>query len=80
MLIFFCYFKASTANPAIVSYNASMEKNYNAWRVFTIIIIFSYFKYALACYNTRPNPTTSIYNASVVNFYNATNSLARFES
>jgi uncharacterized protein YbcV (DUF1398 family) len=26
------------------------------------------------------NPTTSIYNASVVNFYNATGSLARFES
>jgi hypothetical protein len=25
-----------------------------------------------------PNPRTSIYNASVVNFYNATNSLARF--
>jgi hypothetical protein len=25
------------------------------------------------------NPTTSIYNASVVNFYNATGSLARFE-
>jgi hypothetical protein len=25
------------------------------------------------------NPTTSIYNASVVNFYNATDSLARFE-
>jgi hypothetical protein len=24
-----------------------------------------------------PNPTTSIYNASVVNFYNATGSLAR---
>jgi hypothetical protein len=27
-----------------------------------------------------PNPTTSIYNASVVNFYNATGSLARFEN
>jgi hypothetical protein len=27
-----------------------------------------------------PNPTTSIYNASVVNFYNATGSLARYES
>jgi hypothetical protein len=27
-----------------------------------------------------PNPTTSIYNASVVNFYNAAGSLARFES
>jgi hypothetical protein len=26
-----------------------------------------------------PNPTTSIYNASVVNFYNCTGSLARFE-
>jgi hypothetical protein len=26
------------------------------------------------------NPTTSIYNASVVNFYNATGSLARFEN
>jgi hypothetical protein len=26
------------------------------------------------------NPTASIYNASVVNFYNATSSLARFES
>jgi hypothetical protein len=28
---------------------------------------------------TGPNPTTSIYNASV-NFYNATGSLARFEN
>jgi hypothetical protein len=27
-----------------------------------------------------PNPTTSIYNASVANFYNATGSLARFEN
>jgi hypothetical protein len=27
-----------------------------------------------------PNPTSSIYNASVVNFYNATGSLARSES
>jgi hypothetical protein len=27
-----------------------------------------------------PNPTTSSYNASVVNFYNTTGSLARFES
>jgi hypothetical protein len=27
-----------------------------------------------------PNPTTSINNASVVNFYNATGSLARFEN
>jgi hypothetical protein len=26
------------------------------------------------------NPTTSIYNASVVNLYNATSSLARFEN
>jgi hypothetical protein len=26
-----------------------------------------------------PNPTTSSYNASVVNFYNATSSLVRFE-
>jgi hypothetical protein len=30
--------------------------------------------------NPGPNPTTSIYNASVVNFYNATGSLARFEN
>jgi hypothetical protein len=29
---------------------------------------------------TGANPTTSIYNASFVNFYNATGSLARFES
>jgi hypothetical protein len=28
----------------------------------------------------NPGPTTSIYNASVVNFYNANGSLARFES
>jgi hypothetical protein len=27
-----------------------------------------------------PNPTTTIYNAGVVNVYNATDSLARFES
>jgi hypothetical protein len=27
-----------------------------------------------------PNPTTLIYNASLVNFYNATGSLARFEN
>jgi hypothetical protein len=27
-----------------------------------------------------PNSTTSIYNARIVNFYNATGSLARFES
>jgi hypothetical protein len=27
-----------------------------------------------------PNPTTLIYNASVVSFYNATGSLARFEN
>jgi hypothetical protein len=26
------------------------------------------------------NPTTSIYNASVVNFYNATGTLPRFEN
>jgi hypothetical protein len=30
--------------------------------------------------DTGTNPTTSIYNASVVNFYNATGSLARFEN
>jgi hypothetical protein len=28
----------------------------------------------------EPNPTTSIYNASVVNLFNATGSLARFEN
>jgi hypothetical protein len=28
--------------------------------------------------NQRPNPTTSIYNASIVKIYNATNSMARF--
>jgi hypothetical protein len=27
-----------------------------------------------------PNPTTSIYNVSAVNFYNATGSLAQFEN
>jgi hypothetical protein len=30
--------------------------------------------------SSGPNPTTLIYNASVVNFYNATGSLARFEN
>jgi hypothetical protein len=30
--------------------------------------------------NPVPNPTIAIYNASVVNFYNATGSLARFEN
>jgi hypothetical protein len=30
--------------------------------------------------STGPNPTTSVYNASVVNLYNATGSLARFEN
>jgi hypothetical protein len=30
--------------------------------------------------NPGSNPTTSIYNASVVNFYNATGGLARFEN
>jgi hypothetical protein len=29
---------------------------------------------------TGANPTTSIYNASVVNFYNAIGNLARFEN
>jgi hypothetical protein len=30
--------------------------------------------------NPEPNPTTSIYNASIVKIYNATNSLAHFGS
>jgi hypothetical protein len=30
--------------------------------------------------SSGPNPTTSFYNARVVNFYNATGSLGRFES
>jgi hypothetical protein len=29
---------------------------------------------------SEDNPTIAIYNASVVNFYNATGSLARFEN
>jgi hypothetical protein len=32
------------------------------------------------CLNAGANPTTSIYNASVVNFYIAKSSLARFEN
>jgi hypothetical protein len=31
-------------------------------------------------FSSGPNPMTSIYNASVVNFYNATGSPARFEN
>jgi hypothetical protein len=33
-----------------------------------------------SCVKSGPNPTTSIYNASVANFYSATGSLARFEN
>jgi hypothetical protein len=40
------------------------------------------FEWPLECLPSFPghNPTTSIYNASVVNFYNTTGSLARFEN
>jgi hypothetical protein len=40
-------------------------------------IIYFCLKRTLGC--AGPNPTTLIYNASFVNFYNATGSLARFE-
>jgi hypothetical protein len=55
---------------------------------FEVKIIFFYFETALADYTAvvvnseglvpGPNPTTSIYNTSVVKIYNATNSLAHF--
>jgi hypothetical protein len=48
------------------------------WNI--LIIADSYTTPALEAWSSlRPNPTTSIYNAGVVNFYNATGSLARFE-
>jgi hypothetical protein len=40
----------------------------------------STFFFEKSTYNHGANPTTPIYNASVVNFHNATGSIARFEN
>jgi hypothetical protein len=40
----------------------------------------AYYKAGVEVENSGPNPTTSIYNAGVVEIYDASNSLARFYS
>jgi hypothetical protein len=66
----------------IVSYNAtsslvSFEKK---TFVFTLKNVLAYYNAGVVAVNSGSNPTIAIYNASVVNFYNATGSLARFEN
>jgi hypothetical protein len=42
------------------------------------VAIFANFRQWSVFYSSGPNPATSLYNASVVKIYSATNSMARF--